>query len=130
MSETWDSKQKKELLKELEILSSMPASGTKREKTIPRGRKPVKLSGEQGILWQAKSIYIKEIAVSATALAGKRVYGGYGGAIVVVKNGNRVFVFHLMTEWDYFKSTLIEALKIISTLNFKAEDRKKEKVEG
>ena len=40
VSETWRSAQKKELLMEFEILNTVPASGTKREAAVPRGRKP------------------------------------------------------------------------------------------
>ncbi len=118
VSNSWRSEQKKELLKEFEILSSVPASGTQREQAVPRGRKPVDVGGQQGLLWQAKSKYVKEIETSAGALAGTRVTGAYGGAIVAVKQGERVFVFHLMTEWDFFDAILGQALKIIGTLTF------------
>ena len=111
-------------MKEFEIIASDISSGSRREKFVPRGRKPVKLSGEQAILWQAKSTYVKEVAVTSSGLASKRVYGAYGGAIVVVKKGNRAFVFHLMTEWAYFENNLKEALGIISTFEFSGESKK------
>ena len=132
VSETWNTKQKKELLKEFEIIASDISSGSRREKFIPRGRKPVKLSGEQAILWQAKSTYVKDVAVTSSGSASKRVIGAYGGAIVVVKNGNRAFVFHLMTEWSYFEGNLKEALDIISTFEFsgKSNKEKADKSEG
>ena len=128
VSESWNTKQKKELLKEFEIIAADISSGSRREKFVPRGRKPVKLSGEQAILWQAKSTYVKEVAVSSSALTGKRVYGAYGGAIVVIKKGNRAYVFHMMTEWPYFEGNLQEALNIISTFEF-GDENKKEKAE-
>jgi len=118
VSNTWRSGQKKELLKEFEILNVVPASGTRRDAAVPRGRRPVDIGGEQGLLWQAKSKYVKEIETSAGALAGTRVNGAYGGAIAAVKHGNRIFVFHLMTEWDYFDAVLGQALKIIGSLTF------------
>ncbi len=132
VSDTWNTKQKKELLKELEIIASDISSGSRREKFIPRGRKPVQLSGEQAILWQAKSTYVKEVATSSSGLASKRVYGAYGGAIVVVKKENRVFVFHMMAEWSYFENNLKETLNIISTFEFSGEDNKEksDKSEG
>ena len=132
VSKTWNTKQKKELLKEFEIIASDISSGSRREKFIPRGRKPVKLSGEQAILWQAKSTYVKDVAVTSSGLASKRVYGAYGGAIVVVKKGNRAFVFHLMTEWAYFENNLKETLGIISTFEFSDESNKEkaDKSEG
>ena len=132
VSTTWHTKQKKELLKEFEIIASDISSGSRREKFVPRGRKPVKLSGEQAILWQAKSTYVKEVAVTSSGLATKRVYGAYGGAIVVVKKGNRAFVFHLMTEWSFFESNLKETLGIISTFEFSGESNKEkaDKSEG
>jgi len=132
VSSTWNTKQKKELLKEFEIISSDISSGSRREKFVPRGRKPVRLSGEQAILWQAKSTYVKDVAVTSAGLASKRVYGAYGGAIVVVKKGNRAFVFHLMTEWSFFESNLKETLDIISTFEFSGEsnNEKADKSEG
>ncbi|MEE8150047.1 MAG: hypothetical protein V3T75_06295 [candidate division Zixibacteria bacterium] len=132
VSKTWNTKQKKELLKEFEILASDISSGSRREKFVPRGRKPVKLSGEQAILWQARSTYVKDVAVTSSGLASKRVIGAYGGAIVVVKKGNRVYVFHLMTEWDYFENNLKETLDIISTFEFSGESNKEkaDKSEG
>ena len=132
VSKTWNTKQKKELLKEFEILVSDISSGSRREKFVPRGRKPVKLSGEQAILWQARSTYVKDVAVTSSGLASKRVIGAYGGAIVVVKKGNRVYVFHLMTEWDYFENNLKETLDIISTFEFsrQSNEGKADKSEG
>ena len=124
VSESWNTKQKKELLKEFEIIASDISSGSRREKYIPRGRKPVDLSGEQAILWQAKSTYVKNVAVTSSGSASKRVIGAYGGAIVVVKKGNRAFAFHLMTEWAYFEGNLKEALGIISTFEFRDESNK------
>ena len=118
VSITWRSNQKKELLKEFEILNEIPAAGTRRDAAVPRGRRPVDVGGEQGLLWQAKSKYVKEIETSAGALAGTRVNGAYGGAIAAVKKGDRIFVFHLMTEWDFFDSVLGQALKIIGSLSF------------
>ncbi len=117
LSNTWRSSQKKELLKELEILSTVPASGTQREQAVPRARKPVELGGQQGVIWQAKSKYVKEIT-SVGADAGTRINGAYGGVIVAVKKDNRIYVFHLMTEWDFFEGVVQQALKIISTLSF------------
>ncbi len=118
VSITWQSEQKKEILKEFEILSNIPASGSKMESAIPRGRKPVEIGGEQGILWQAKAKYVKEIETSAGAVAVTVVNGAFGAAIVAVKHGDRIIVFHLMTEWDFFDAILGQALKIIGSLDF------------
>jgi hypothetical protein len=117
-SKGWNMGQKKEMMKEFEILNPIPISGGQRDEAVPRGRKPVEIGGEQGVLWQAKAKYIKEIATSASDLAGTRVYGSYGGAVVVVKRDNRMFVFHVMSEWDFFEAVLQEAFKIIGTLTF------------
>lgn len=132
VSETWRTDQKKEMLKEFEILSSIPASGTRREAAIPRGRKPVDIGGEQGVLWQAKSKYVKEIELSAGAQAGTRINGAYGGAIVSVKHEGRILVFHFMCEWDFFDAALNDVLKIIGSLSFdgKAPADKKVEAEG
>lgn len=118
VSKTWNTDQKKEILKEFEILNPIPISGGQRDEAVPRGRKPVEIGGEQAVLWQAKAKYIKEVATSASDLAGTRVYGSYGGAIVVAKHGNRMFVFHIMSEWDFFEAILQHAFKIIGTMKF------------
>lgn len=130
VSETWRTNQKKEMLQEFEILSSIPASGTSREAAIPRGRKPVDIGGEQGVLWQAKSKYVKEIELSAGAQAGTRINGAYGGAIVAVKHDNRVLAFHFMCEWDFFDAVLNDVLKIIGSLTFDGNTAPDKKVEA
>lgn len=118
VGESWRTEQKKELMREFEILNAMPAAGSRREAAIPRGRKPVDVGGEQGLLWQARSKYAKEIETSAGSLAATLVNGSYGGAIVAVKKNDRIFVFHLMTEWDFFEPILQQALGIIGSLKF------------
>jgi len=118
VSNTWQTEQKKELFKEFEILNPVASSGANRESTIPRGRKSVEIGGEQGVVWQGKSKYMKEVSTSASSLAGVRVYGAYGGAIIAVKHENRIYVFHLMTEWAFFDAVLQQAINIIGTLTF------------
>ena len=129
VSKTWNTDQKKELMKEFEILNPIPLSGGTRDEAVPRGRKPVEIGGEQGILWQAKAKYVKEIATSAGSLAGTRVNGSYGGAVVVVKHGNRMFVFHVMSEWDFFDAILQGAFKIIGSMAFD-DDKSSQKPKG
>jgi hypothetical protein len=129
VSDSWRTDQKKDMLKEFEILSSIPVSGTRREAAIPRGRKPVEIGGEQGVLWQAKSKYVKEIELSAGAQAETRINGAYGGAIVSVKHEGRILVFHFMSEWDFFDAVLIDVLKIIGSLSFDGNAKKTDNVQ-
>jgi len=116
VSESFQSEQKDDILKEFEILGAMGETGTRREKTVPRKKKAVTIAGEIGYMWTAKSQYTKEVATSATSLGGKKIQGAFGGAIIAAKKDDIIIVFHLMTEWDYFDTLLDETLTFVNSL--------------
>ena len=99
LSDSYSSKQKKEILKEFDLLNQKELDSSK----------AVRVDG------QAK--YIKEVQMSTSTLAGKRVYGSYGGTIIAVKNKKTdvIVVFHLMCEWDFFDPVMGEVLQMVSS---------------
>lgn len=119
LSDKFKSKQKKEILKEFEILSNRGGSGMKKEKILPRRRKTLELDGKKGQIWKGQVQYRNEVATSASSMGGKRVYGAYGGSIIGVKKGNQIVLFHVISEWIYFDNTMRDAMEIIYSLKFK-----------
>ncbi|MBN1213248.1 MAG: hypothetical protein JXA92_11805 [candidate division Zixibacteria bacterium] len=112
VSDTYKSDQKKEILKEYEILNE--------QEIIPKGHKPLSIgkSEAKGFQWLAQAKYTKEVATSISSLGGQRVYGSYGGAIIAVKNGNNILLFHMMCEYQFFESIFNEMLQIVNTLEW------------
>jgi hypothetical protein len=112
VSDSYKSDQKKEILKEFEILNEPDL--------IPKGRKPVSIGKEElkGFEWLGQAKYMKEVATSASSLGGERVYGAYGGAIVAVKNGNYILLFHMMCENQFFEPIFNDMMKIINSLEW------------
>ncbi|MDD3731447.1 MAG: hypothetical protein PHU88_03625 [candidate division Zixibacteria bacterium] len=112
MSDSYKSEQKKNILKEFEILNESDL--------IPKGRKPISIgkSQSQGFQWLAQAKYTKEVATSAASLGGQRVYSSYGGAIVAINNNNTILLFHLMCEYQFFEPIFNQMLQIINTLEW------------
>ncbi|UCD63386.1 MAG: hypothetical protein JSW34_11640 [Candidatus Zixiibacteriota bacterium] len=119
VSETFSSKQKKDIYGEFEILNrGASGSGMTREELVPRLRKYVEIGGETGLLWTGKSKYRNEIAASASAMGAQRVYGGLAGSIVGVKRDNTIILIHTICEENYFEAVLNESMAIINTLQW------------
>jgi len=117
VSPTYESDQKKEIKKEFEILWE--------QELIPQGEQRVDIAGERGAIWSAKATYMKEVATSANSLGGKRVYGAYGGAIIGVKKGDTIVLFHVMSEWQYFNDDVFkDAMTFVRSLTW-TEGKKK-----
>jgi hypothetical protein len=95
LSESYNSDQTKDIKKEFEILAESDL--------IPKGQRRLKIGEEKAVVWQAQAKYVKEVATSASARGGKRVYGSYGGGIVGIKKGDTIVLFHTMCEWDFFQ---------------------------
>ena len=93
LSDEFKSDQKKEILKEFEILQSTGGSGMEKEKLLSRKRRNLEIDGKNGFRWTGSVKYRNQVSTSASAAGGKPVYGGYGGAIVGVKNGNQIVLF-------------------------------------
>jgi hypothetical protein len=116
LSESFSSKQKKDLLKELEILNDQMEG---REAVSVRQKKAVSINENRAVVWSAQGKYTKEVSLSTSDTGGgKRVQGAFGGAIVVVKKDNTIVVFHMMCEWVPFPAVFEEAMGMINSLQF------------
>ncbi len=105
VSKTYKSDQKKDILKEFELLNEgSVGSGTYRDPLVPKGRKTIRVGDMKGLRWAGKCSYMKEVALSASSTgAGKRVRGAYEGTVTAIKKDNTILVFHLMCESLYYK---------------------------
>ena len=131
VSGTYSSDQKKEILKEFEIINEQAVEeGTERDKTVTRKRRTVTIGEQAAALWEGKANYRKYVSTSISAIGGKRVYGAYGGGIVVAKKDNTIVLFHVISEWDYFANIMQDALTMITTLNWSGEEKEENKEKG
>lgn len=116
LSDSYDSDIKGEMMKEFEIFHD---SFEGREEVVPRGRKTVTYGDAKGVFWTAKGRYVKEVSLSSSGIGGKRVYGDYGGAVVVLQKDDILVAFHVMSEWNFFEQEVLpEAESMISTITF------------
>ncbi len=131
VSGTYSSDQKKEILKEFEIIDEQAIEeGTERDKTVTRKRRTITIDELTAALWEGKANYRKYVSTSVSAIGGKRVYGAYGGGIVVAKKDNTIVLFHVISEWDYFANIMQDALTMITTLNWGGEEKEDNKEKG
>ena len=131
VSGTYSSDQKKEILKEFEIIDEQAIEeGTERDKTVTRKRRTITIDELPAALWEGKANYRKYVSTSVSAIGGKRVYGAYGGGIVVAKKDNTIVLFHVISEWDYFANIMQDALTMITTLNWGGEEKEEKKEKG
>ena len=114
MSETFKSKQKDEIAKDFEILNERDI--------VPKKRSRFEVDGEAGLVWSAQAKYMKEIQSSMGSSSGTRVRRSYGGAVAAVKKGDKIVLFHIMTEYEFFDPILAQAMEIIQSLKFLDED--------
>ena len=118
VSYSYKSDTKKEILKEFEIFNIGSGSGFKAERLVPRKRKNFQLGELRGSQWTGQVKYTNEIAISASSTGGKRVKGGYGASVIGIKNGDKLLLFHIICEWNYFKDVTAETMKIINSLSW------------
>lgn len=118
MSSSYKSDAKKEVMKECEILNMQKSTGFVPEKLVSRKKKTIILDGEKGFYWTGQVKYTNEVSTSASSFGGKRVKGSYGGAVVAVKDDDKLILFHIISEWNYFESVFDDAMKIIKSLKF------------
>ena len=131
VSGTYSSDQKKEILKEFEILNEQAVEeGTERDKTVTRKRRTITIDELSAAVWEGKANYRKYIPEPSDPNKGMRVYGAYGGGIVVAKKDNTIVLFHVISEWDYFANIMQEALIMITTLNWGGEEKEENKEKG
>ena len=118
-SDSYKSDLKNGALKEFEILNETSGgSGLKREKLVPQKRKSLEIAGERGFMWTGKAKYRNEISKTASAMAAKRVYGGFAGGIVGVKKGDMVILFHTICEENYFDNVFNETLRLATSIEW------------
>jgi len=131
VSGTYSSEQKKEILREFEILNEQAVEeGTERDKTVTRKRRTITIDELSAALWEGKANYRKYVSTSISAIGGRRVYGAYGGGVVVAKKDNTIVLFHVISEWDYFANIMRDALTMITTLNWGGEEKEENKDKG
>lgn len=119
LSRSYKSDQNKELRREFDILNDrINEKGNVREKLITRKKKTTTIGGEKAMMWSGRLQYRKDVARSASSSGGKRVIGAYGGGIVAVKHGGHIFMFHLISEYDYFNSNFAQAMEMIRSLKW------------
>ena len=109
-SETYESDQKKDVLKEFEILYE--------PELVPQDKKRFKINGLKAYSWKARAMYTEEVSTSASSIGGKRVKGSYGGAIVGVKKDNLMIVFHVICEWQYFRDIYSTTLLLANSIEW------------
>ncbi|MCK4633019.1 MAG: hypothetical protein KAT79_07080 [candidate division Zixibacteria bacterium] len=124
LSDNYSSKQKKALMKEFEIFQD---NTDNRKRIVPRKKKVVTINDKRGVLWTAQGKYTNYVSLSSSSTGGgeKRVYGAYGGAVVVVMNDDIMVAFHLISEWQYFPEVLGQAMEVINSLKWPDEEEKK-----
>ena len=110
-SSTFKSKQKKEILSEFEFLNQPDI--------IPKDKKLPRIAGENGVVWEGESKYVKEVQESQTSDAGVRVYGGYSGHIIGVKSDQGILIMmHLMCERGFREDVYAEVTTMLNSLTF------------
>lgn len=128
VSRTYSSDQKKEILGEFEIINEQAVEeGTERDKTVTRKRRTITIDELSAAVWEGKANYRKYIPKPSDPNIGMRVYGAYGGGIVVAKKDNTIVLFHVISEWDYFANIMQDALTMITTLNWGGEEKEENK---
>lgn len=110
VSDSYKSDQKKEILKEFEILFE--------PKLTPRGKKRLSIAGQKGFVWKARANYTNEVATSSSSIGGKRVYGSYGGAIIGVKKDDLVLLFHVICEFQYFEAIYNRTMQFANSIEW------------
>jgi hypothetical protein len=116
LSESYNSEIKDEMMKEFEIFHDTFEG---REEIVPRERKTITYGDAKGVYWTAKGRYVKEVSLSSSGVGGKRVYGDYGGAVVLLQKDDILVAFHVMSEWNFFEQEVLpEAVSMISTIKF------------
>ncbi len=110
-SNTFKSKQKKEMLSEFELLNQ--------QDIIPKDKKMPQIAGESGIVWEGEAKYTKEVQSSQSSNAGMRVYGAYSGNIIIVKSdAGHMLVIHLMCERNFHDAVYAEVAEMLGSLTF------------
>lgn len=116
LSDSYSSKEKKEIMKEFEIINDNFVGDGEREDVITRKRKSYRVGENKGVLWQGKAQYIKLVQIAGSTAGGIRVYGAYRGGIVILPIGKtHLVLFHVICEDQYFPVVWAEVRVIIDS---------------
>lgn len=117
LSTSFRDDQKRTILKEFEILNTFSSGGLTFEELVQKSRRQFDLREDLRVdLWTGQIGYTNEISISASSLGAKRVKGAYFGAILGVKKGNKIVLFHMICEFNYQNELLDQFTKIAGTL--------------
>ena len=114
VSSDYKSKQKNKVLKEFDFLAERDI--------IPKGRSRLDIDGESALFWKAMARYSQEVAESASAKTGKIIRSEYGGAMVSVKFGEHIVLFHMMCEWEYYTQVVEEIRQMMASLTWAEQE--------
>jgi hypothetical protein len=114
ISPNYKSGQKNAILKEFEILNE--------PEQIPMQRSRLEIAGQSGLLWKVQAKYKKEVASSSSSMSGSMLNRSYGGAIAAVKIDDKIVMFYVITEWEFFEPVMQEVLPMIQSLKVLQED--------
>ncbi len=112
LSQSYNSKQKKEILKEFDFLQQNGA--------VPKDKRAVTIGGQTGVMWIGSAKYTKDIPASPSSPAVTRVDGSYGGLIVAVRKDRTIVLFHLMCEQEFFDAVSKATTDIVNSLTWTA----------
>ncbi|RKX28463.1 MAG: hypothetical protein DRP47_04295 [Candidatus Zixiibacteriota bacterium] len=116
LSVSYSSDLKKDIIKEFEILNNQSIGEGERENVITRKRKSYRIDDIKGVLWQGKVKYVNKVIQSASTGSGKRIYGAYMGGVVILQiEKNRLLLFHVISEDQYFPMIWTEAMKVVGS---------------
>ncbi|MBD3403603.1 hypothetical protein GF420_11960 [candidate division GN15 bacterium] len=113
LSPSYDSDQKGEIRREFDMLNKMDI--------IPKGRQRLTIDGYRTDFWSGEAPYAQNISTSASGVGGKRVNRSYMGSIIAVKKENKMLLFHIMSEKEFFNQVSTEATSMVNTLNWGGE---------
>jgi hypothetical protein len=113
-SPNYKSDQKNAIKKEFEILNE--------PEQIPMPRSRLEIAGQSALVWKVQAKYKKEVASSSSSMSGSMLNRSYGGAIAAVKIGDKIVLFYVITEWEFFEPVMKEVLPMVESLKVVQED--------
>ncbi len=126
VSETYESEQKDEIVREFEILNRQMFGGSiEREDVITTDRRAITINDQRAVTWQGKVQYVSYVPLipSQPAEGTKSVHGEYRGGVFAVKlNDANILLFHVISEGQYFANIWAEAEEIMQSLTWDTEE--------
>ena len=124
VSKTYDSDQKNNILREFEILNRQSLGDMERDELITKSRPTPYINDLRAAEWFGDVGYTKNVTLSVSSQGAKRVRGRLSGAVVVVKNGNKMLLFHAISEDNAFEAVWNELQPVVESLEWSAENKK------